>query len=189
MAQDRRFTDGGTPKTFFSGLRAPTLGYRRKRLAEWALSLTQTENRHHVFVPGCSGGSSVLTLLKVCPKAKVAGVDPSQVAIEKAGRMLKEEVEEGRCELICSELEKLPLRSRAFELAVSPDNIETYPEGALKEVYRVLKPRGILLVYALDGERTDKAIVLQEVMKAGFSEIRDFSDSRQGYIGIVACKR
>ncbi|MBQ1289381.1 MAG: hypothetical protein IIY23_04385, partial [Erysipelotrichaceae bacterium] len=28
--------------------------------------------------------------------------------------------------------------------------------------------RGILLVYALDGERTDKAIVLQEVMKASW---------------------
>ena len=188
MAKERRVTDGGTPRTFFSGSLAPLLGYRRKQLTEWALSLTPTESRHHVFVPGCSGGKTVATFLEHCPKAKVAGADPSKIAIEKAERMLKEDISEGRCELVCSPLEKLPFRSRAFELAVSADNIDTFPEGALKEIYRVLKTQGILLVYALEGEDKDKTAILQEIMKAGFSEIRDFSDSFRGYIGIIACK-
>ena len=189
MADERRPTDGGTPRSFFAGFRAPTLGYRRRKLSEWALTLTRTEDRQHVLELGCKGGDNLKLLLESCPHAKIAGVDPSAVAVEKAGRSLKDAVEDGRCEVLCAELNELPLRSRAFELAVSADNVDTFPEGTLGEAYRVLKPLGILLVYALEEEGRDRNEILQQIMKAGFSELRDFSDSSQGYIGIVACKR
>ena len=189
MAQGRNSSDGGTPSTFFAGLKAPAFAFQRRRLNEWAFTLTQSENRRHVLDLGCLGGDNTKSLLKQCPNAKVVGIDPSSVAIEKAQRLLKEEAQEGRCELIVAPLNEMPLRNKAFELVVAADNIQSFPEGTLKEAYRVLKPSGTLLIYNLNEDKISKEEILFQVVKAGFSEIRDFSDTEKGYIGIVACKR
>ena len=46
---------------------------------------------------GCGGGANIRTLLKLCPKGKVQGIDYSAVSVEKARKVNAGAIAAGQC--------------------------------------------------------------------------------------------
>ena len=53
-------------------------------MAAWGLRFLQPAPDAMVLDCGCGGGANIKTLLKLCPKGKVQGIDYSAVSVEKA---------------------------------------------------------------------------------------------------------
>ena len=56
-------------------------------MAAWGLRFLQPAPDAMVLDCGCGGGANIKTLLKLCPKGKVQGIDYSAVSVEKARKV------------------------------------------------------------------------------------------------------
>ena len=77
-----------------------------------------------------------------------AGVDPSDVMFRLAGRRLRREIRERRCELHLGEARHLPFGDRRFDAACAVHVVYfwTDPLAEFAEIRRVLRPSGRLLL-------------------------------------------
>lgn len=92
---------------------------------------------------GCNGGTFIRLMLKAL-KSEVVGVDPSHPHIAYANAKLKHSL----CNFVECVGENLPFRSDAFDVVTSLEVLEHSfsPKNFIDEVYRVLKPNGLLVV-------------------------------------------
>ena len=58
-------------------------------MAAWGLRFLQPAPDAMVLDCGCGGGANIKTLLKLCPKGKVQGIDYSAVSVEKARKSMR----------------------------------------------------------------------------------------------------
>jgi SAM-dependent methyltransferase len=99
---------------------------------------------------GCGTGGSLTPLLERC--ARVIGVDHSEASLEVARNRVPEELR-SRLELVPGDLRSVPLADRTADRVMSMGVIQHVPTDAyrrqvMEELYRVLKPDGILVVDA-----------------------------------------
>lgn len=90
---------------------------------------------------GCGTGETMSFVKKLNPKAKVWGIDPSPVGVAFAkGR--------GHKQVIIAKAEKLPFEKNKFDTVLILDVLEHISNrvGVLKEIKRVLKPGGKVLI-------------------------------------------
>ena len=78
----------------------------------------------------------------------VAGVDTSEVMVRQARRRNRHAIREGRVDVRQADVSRLPFRSRRFDKVLSTDCFQLWPRPleALREVRRVLRPGGRLLL-------------------------------------------
>jgi ubiquinone/menaquinone biosynthesis C-methylase UbiE len=101
---------------------------------------------------GCGNGRKTLLFKKVT--SDIIGLDTS---IEKL-RIVRER----GINAICADAQSLPFRSSCFDALLSFHNLEhlTKPAQALEEAYRVLKPKGFLLLVTPNRLRATNRIAL-----------------------------
>lgn len=91
---------------------------------------------------GCWSGQ--LVSLEIKSAARVVGIDPGAQAINYAKKTIP------KAKFIVGRAQKLPFKKNSFDAVTFCDVIEHLPAGsellALQEIYRVLKPNGIMLV-------------------------------------------
>ena len=107
---------------------------------------------------GCGGGANIKTLLKLCPKGKVQGIDYSAVSVEKARKVNARAIAAGRCTVQQASVAELPFEAEQFEVVTAFETVYFWPELAqnFREVYRVLKPDGIFFICNEANGDTDK---------------------------------
>lgn len=90
---------------------------------------------------GCGNGNLLLQLVK--DGFVLTGVDFSEAMIEQAKQRL-----DGYAELVVADAGNLPFPADTFDVLVCNASFHHYPdpEAALKEMYRVLRPGGTLLI-------------------------------------------
>ena len=79
--------------SFFENTRKPVgldgkimvamMNFGHSAMAAWGLRFLQPAPDAMVLDCGCAGGANIKTLLKLCPKGKVWGIDCSAVSVEK----------------------------------------------------------------------------------------------------------
>ena len=69
-------------------------------LAVWGMSFFNPEPDAKILDCGCGGGANIKAMLKKCPRGIVKGVDYSSVSVEKARKLNKDAIKEGRCEIL-----------------------------------------------------------------------------------------
>ena len=94
----------------------------------------------HLLEIGCGDGDFLVTAQAA--GWRVTGVDYSATACEKARQRLK------HGEVFCGELQSVCLAAEQFDLCVISDVIEHVrsPMDFLREIYRLLKPGGVLFI-------------------------------------------
>ena len=118
------------------------------RQIEWRCMFEYLDPKEFESILDVACGEGVLSL-KVAEKGcEVSGIDVSEDAIENAKRLA--EREEISCEFKVGSAEDLPYPDEHFDKIICSSSLEHFKDDvkALKEIYRVLKPYGKVVLTA-----------------------------------------
>ena len=152
------FENTRKPVGFGGKIMVAMMNFGHSAMAEWGLHFLQPAPDAMVLDCGCGGGANIKTMLKLCPKGKVQGIDYSAVSVEKARKVNAGAIAEGRCNVQQASVAELPFEAEQFDVVTAFETVYFWPELAqnFREVYRVLKPGGTLLICNEANGDTDK---------------------------------
>jgi SAM-dependent methyltransferase len=129
----------------------------RNHLSEnlWTIAQLNPQPADHILEVGFGPGVAIEELLKHVTGGLVAGVDFSETMVAKASRRNAEAIRAGRAVLRYGDAENLPFADASFDKAFSIHSIYFWPRPmpVLRELQRVLRPGGLLVITMLPRER------------------------------------
>ena len=175
-------------------------------MAAWGLRFCSLPRMPWCWTAAAAAGRTIKTLLKLCPKGKVQGIDYSAVSVEKARKVNAGAIAVGRCTVQQASVAELPFGPEQFEVVTAFETVYFWPELVqnFREVYRVLKPGGVFFICnEANGEtaKDDKwtqiingmTIYTDTALKAyleqaGFCKIQSHKN-KKGWLCVTARKR
>jgi ubiquinone/menaquinone biosynthesis C-methylase UbiE len=120
------------------------------KLTDWGLEQIPVENDYTILDVGCGGGRTVSKLAAIATLGKVYGIDFSEESVAATKRTNAQWIDLGRVEIRQGTVSELPFADGIFNLITA---VETHFWWAdlpndMREVLRVLKPGGTLIVIA-----------------------------------------
>jgi ubiquinone/menaquinone biosynthesis C-methylase UbiE len=188
---------------------ARVMNTTHRPLTEWGLSHVTIEPRFTLLDIGCGGGGTVATLANAAGEGKVYGVDISPASVSTARRTNAQLIDSGRVEVRLASVAALPFGDDTFDLATAVETFYYWPDpvASLREILRVLRPRGTLIIIAetYRGRRMDwlyrpvmrllfRATYLtpgehQDLLRAaGFTEVEAFTEVSNGWLCVAGRK-
>ena len=118
------------------------------KLRRWGLSHISINIDAFILDVGCGGGKAVYELAQISSSGKVCGIDYSKEMVQLAQKINKKFVETGHVEIIHGSVSSLPFPDGMFNLVTAFETYYFWPNliDDLKEIKRVLKPSGTLLI-------------------------------------------
>lgn len=131
------------------------------RVTGWALGFWNLEERDRVLDIGCGGGATLHRLAEKIGSGHLTGIDYSPVSVESSRKLNAHEIESGQMDVLEASVEHLPFEDDQFDKIITVESFYFWPDPQenLKEVLRVLKPRGTFLLVAeiyQNGNLTEK---------------------------------
>jgi ubiquinone/menaquinone biosynthesis C-methylase UbiE len=187
---------------------AKQMNQHHEQLTLWGLTKVEIRADFVILDVGCGGGKTVSRLAQLAPQGKVFGLDYSPDMVEYSKKVNKKLIAQNRVEIVEGSVEKMGFPDDGFDLVTA---FETYyfwisfPD-ALKEIKRVLKPGGHLLLvnemiqdgvyevtHALLIEETHvRLIPLEEIRNAvqstGFVGAQVFTEAGSPWNAVIAQK-
>jgi len=119
-------------------------------LTDWGLEHVRIEPSFSILDVGCGGGRTIAELLKRAPAGRVYGVDYSTASVEASRETNRDAVAAGRVEIQEGSVSRLPFADAMVDLVTAVETHYYWPDlpNDAREVFRVLKPGGTLLVIA-----------------------------------------
>ena len=123
---------------------------RHSKVTDWGLSHVSVEKQYTILDAGCGGGRTVSKLAALATEGKVYGIDFSKESVAVASRTNKQSIGEGRVEIRECSVSRLPFSDNMFDLITAVETHFWWPDlpGDMREVFRVLKPGGTLVIVA-----------------------------------------
>ncbi|MDQ3927716.1 MAG: class I SAM-dependent methyltransferase [Chloroflexota bacterium] len=167
----------------------------------WTIARLNPQASDHILEIGFGPGIAIEELLKHVTEGMVAGIDHSRTMVVEASRRNAPAIKVGRADLRLGDAAELPFADASFDKAFSIHAIYFWsrPRLALKELHRVLKTGGLLVITMLPKESwppnppesplecgTAECIpylgaeVEQMMAEAGFSNTRIEADHQSG---------
>ena len=152
------FENTRKPVGFSGKIMVAMMNLGHSPVARWGLCFLELAPDARVLDCGCGGGANIKRLLKLCPKGKVQGIDYSAVSVEKARKVNAGAIAAGQCTVQQASVAELPFEAEQFDVVTAFETVYFWPELAqnFREVYRVLKPGGTLLICNESNGDTDK---------------------------------
>ena len=91
------FENTRKPVGFGGKLMVALMNLGHSPVARWGLRFLELTPDAKVLDCGCGGGANIKTLLKLCPKGRVQGIDYSAVSVDKARKVQARAIAAGRC--------------------------------------------------------------------------------------------
>lgn len=178
---------------------------RHSKLTDWGLKHISIGNRDTILDVGCGGRTTVHKLAEIAREGKVYGIDHSEESVAVSRRTNQQWIEMGRLEIKHGSVSHLAFSDQMFDLATAVETHFYWPDlpADMREVLRVLKPGGTLIIIAeaYKGGKYDKVLQrLVEEMKtmtyahlsvnehrdlfsnAGYSDVQVFEEHDKGWI-------
>ncbi len=116
--------------------------------ARWALRFLDLRNAQSILDVGCGGGQNIRTMLRNCPDALVFGLDFSPASVRKAATLNHVAVVEGRTTVSEGNVNAMPYEMESFDVVTAFETVYFWQplDDCLREVWRVMKPKGRFLV-------------------------------------------
>lgn len=91
---------------------------------------------------GCADGTTTRQLEKIVPGAKIVGIDYYKKTIDFAKK------KKGEIKFVHGDVHNLSFKDNSFEIVTAIETLEHLqdPKKALQEIYRILKPKGYLII-------------------------------------------
>lgn len=130
------------------------------KLTDWGLAQVSIENRYTILDLGCGGGRTVSKLAAIATEGKVYGVDYSEESVAATTRVNAQWISLGRVETRHGSVSQLPFPDAMFNLITAVETHFWWPNlpGDMREVFRVLKPGGTLVLIAEVYKGADTAV-------------------------------
>jgi ubiquinone/menaquinone biosynthesis C-methylase UbiE len=143
------------------------------KLTDWGLQQISVGKGDTILDVGCGGGGAVRKLVAVAAEGKVYGIDHSEQSVALARRTNRQGIAEGRVEIRQASVSGLPFSDDFFDLVTAVETHYFWPDLVtdMREVLRVLKPGGTLIIIAeaYKGGKHDKVIQkVAELTKMAF---------------------
>jgi ubiquinone/menaquinone biosynthesis C-methylase UbiE len=177
---------------------------RHSKVTDWGLAHISIDNRDTILDAGCGGGRTVNKLAAIASQGKVYGVDFSGASVAFARRINKQWIDADRVEIREASVSQLPFSEHVFDLVVAVETHFWWPDlpSDMREVLRVLKPGGALIIIAevykgantvtaklaekyalLSGMKLLTANEHRELFtNAGYSDVQIIEEPRKGWI-------
>jgi ubiquinone/menaquinone biosynthesis C-methylase UbiE len=174
------------------------------KLTDWGLGHISIENQHTILDVGCGGGKTVNKLAAIATQGRVYGVDYSEESVAASKRTNAHWIALGHVEIRHGSVSHLPFSDSMFDLVTAVETYFWWPNlpGDMREVFRVLKPGGMLILIAeiYKGANTIAAKLAEKYASrtamtllsvdehrelftnAGFSDIQVIEERRKGWI-------
>lgn len=136
------------PTGLFGNFLGKIMNRGHSNLRHWGLSHISIEPDTTTLDIGCGGGKDVKELALASSRSKVYGIDYSQDMLRLAKKINKTLIKEGRVEIKYGTVSSLPFPDSIFDLVTAFESYYFWPDliDDLKEIKRVLKPGGTLLI-------------------------------------------
>ena len=183
---------------------------KHSRLTDWGLSHVSVGERDKILDVGCGGGRTVGKLAARAPQGKVYGLDYSEASVAASRRTNARAIAASRVEIQQGSVSQLPFQDNMFDLVTGVETHFFWPDlpGDVREVHRVVKPGGRLIliaeVYKGSPARTGRLAEKYESLMgmtllttdehrklfecAGFAEVQVFEHRDKGWICITGKK-
>jgi ubiquinone/menaquinone biosynthesis C-methylase UbiE len=180
------------------------MNFSHSRLTDWGLSHIAITKDATILDVGCGGGRTVSKLAAAARQGKVYGLDYSNASVAASERTNALEIQKGRVEIRQASVSQLPFADGTFDLVTAVETHFFWPNlpGDMREILRVLKPGGTLLLIAevykgsntKSGKLAEKYLPLAGMIlltpdehrdlfaNAGYSDIQVIEERSKGWI-------
>ena len=178
------------------------MNHSHSSLTDWGLHHVAIAQDFAILDVGCGGGATVNRLAAVAMNGTVCGIDYADGSVAVSRRMNAALIARGRVNIQKASVSELPFADGKFDLVTAIETHYYWPDlaGSMREIRRVLKPGGTLVIIAESyaGGRFDA--VQRVVMKpleaahlsvdehralfttAGYADVQIFENRRRGWI-------
>lgn len=117
-----------------------------------AIAALDIQPGDHILELGFGPGAAITAMAALAPRGRIYGVDKSQAMLELARRRNVTAIRAGRVALRQSPFEALPLPDASVDKILAVNVVYFWTDAApiLREVRRVLRPGGLVSIYATD---------------------------------------
>jgi len=194
------------PTGWLGRLVARRMNISHSTLTDWGLKHISVGKHFIILDIGCGGGSTIRKLAGIATDGKVYGIDYSEESVKISRKTTRKLIKAGHVKVQHGSVSNLPFLNSMFDLVTAVETHYFWPDliNDLKEVMRVLKPGGMLIIIGGDyrGGKYDKPkwIALGDMAyysikefrgllsAVGYSEIEVFEDYDRGWVCAVGIK-
>jgi len=155
------------PHGWLGGLIVRIMNRSHSDLISWGLEHVQVSRSYAALDVGCGGGLTVQRIAKMADLGKVHGVDYSTASVATARAFNRSGIESGGVVIESATVSRLPFPNDSFDLVTAVETHYYWPDlpRDLREIYRVLKPGGSLLIMAEAYRGRNSGLLYQLVLK------------------------
>lgn len=137
-------------------------------VTDWGLRHVQVAQDFTILDVGCGGGRTIQKLAAMASEGKVYGVDYAAGSVAASRSKNAELIRAGRVEIKEGTVSELPFADASFDLVTAVETQYYWPdlEKDMREILRVLKPGGRLVVILESYKKGAGNAVVGPVMKA-----------------------
>ena len=146
--KERIFKHFKKPESWVGRFIGRMMNAGHRKLWYWCLSHVSAKVDAVILDVGCGGGRAARELAHTAPRGKVYGIDYSKDMVHLARRVNRRLIEAGRVEILHGSVSSLPFPDNHFDLVTAFESYYFWPhlDSDLKEIHRVLKPGGLLVM-------------------------------------------
>lgn len=169
---------------------------RHSRVTDWGLTHVSVRPNDTLLDVGCGGGRTLAKLAAIATGGRIYGVDYSDESVAASKRTNRTAIDAGRMEVLSGSVSKLPFPDDMFDVVTAVETHYYWPDltGDLREILRVIKPGGtvVIVAEAYKGGKYDRVLQrLEQLQRRGIMNyahltVREHSDalSNAGYSGV-----
>ena len=123
---------------------------RHSAVTDWGVAHITVEKHYTILDVGCGGGRTIDKLAAIATQGKVYGVDYSEESVAASKKANARWIDMARVEVQHGSVSQLPFCVEMFDLVTAVETHFWWPNlpADMREVFRVIKPGGRLIVIA-----------------------------------------